>query len=215
MVEPGDKETEDRSRLRASHADREQVIDVLKTAFVQGRLTRDEFGLRVGQALASRTYADLAALTADLPAGTAAIQPLPATPLAERAAPDAEPARRPGRVLASGTIARVSASGAAASMAFTAAVVGESVNVPVAIALAAAAATGLFVAGLLVALLAFLSWAVQRRSRRASASQPPSADGHPVARRSPAGGLPPAGRDSRHTTQAAQARRPRPALARP
>jgi hypothetical protein len=55
-------------RLRASHADREQVIDVLKTAFVQGRLDRDEFGLRVGRALASRTYADLAALTADIPA---------------------------------------------------------------------------------------------------------------------------------------------------
>jgi hypothetical protein len=35
------------SRLRASHADREQVIEVLKTAFVQGRLDRDEFDLRV------------------------------------------------------------------------------------------------------------------------------------------------------------------------
>jgi hypothetical protein len=57
-----------RGRLRASHADREQVIDALKTAFVQGRLDRDEFDLRVGRALASRTYADLAALTADIPA---------------------------------------------------------------------------------------------------------------------------------------------------
>jgi hypothetical protein len=55
-------------RLRATHADREQVIDVLKTAFVQGRLDRDEFGLRVDRALASRTYADLAAITADIPA---------------------------------------------------------------------------------------------------------------------------------------------------
>jgi hypothetical protein len=54
--------------LRASHADREHVIDTLKAAFVQGRLTKDEFGLRVGQTLASRTYADLAALTTDLPA---------------------------------------------------------------------------------------------------------------------------------------------------
>ncbi len=57
-----------RGRLRASHADREQVVDVLKAAFVQDRLTKDEFDDRVGQALASRTYADLAALTADLPA---------------------------------------------------------------------------------------------------------------------------------------------------
>ena len=54
-------------RLRASPAHREQVIDVLKIAFVQGRLDRDEFDLRVGRALASRTYADLAVLTADIP----------------------------------------------------------------------------------------------------------------------------------------------------
>jgi tetratricopeptide (TPR) repeat protein len=53
--------------LRASHADRDQVIDVLKAAFVAGRLDRDELDLRVGQALASRTCAELAALTADLP----------------------------------------------------------------------------------------------------------------------------------------------------
>ena len=57
--------------LRASHADREHVIDVLKDAFAQGRLTRGELDVRVGQTLASRTYADLAALTADLPAGQA------------------------------------------------------------------------------------------------------------------------------------------------
>jgi hypothetical protein len=56
------------SRLRASHADREQVTGVLKAAFVQGRLTQDELDTRVGQALAARTYADLTALTADLPA---------------------------------------------------------------------------------------------------------------------------------------------------
>jgi hypothetical protein len=64
-----------RSHLRASHADREQVIDVLKAAFVQGRLTKDEFDVRVGRVLASRTYADLGALTADIPAGLASAQP--------------------------------------------------------------------------------------------------------------------------------------------
>ena len=57
-----------RSRLRASYADREQVIDMLKAAFVQGRVTKDEFDARVGQAFASRTYAELAVVTADLPA---------------------------------------------------------------------------------------------------------------------------------------------------
>jgi hypothetical protein len=59
------------SHLRASHADREQMIDTLKAAFVQGRLTKDEFGERIGQALASRTYAELAAVAAGIPAGLA------------------------------------------------------------------------------------------------------------------------------------------------
>jgi DUF1707 SHOCT-like domain len=73
---PGDEITPGAGRhLRASHADREQVIDMLKAAFVQGRLAKDEFGLRVGQALASQTYADLAALTADIPAGPTGAQP--------------------------------------------------------------------------------------------------------------------------------------------
>ena len=54
--------------LRTSRADRERVIELLKTAFVQDRLARDEFDARVGQALASRTHAELAVVTADLPA---------------------------------------------------------------------------------------------------------------------------------------------------
>jgi hypothetical protein len=56
------------SGLRASRADRERVIDLLKAAFVQGRLPRDEFDARIGQVLASRTYAELAVVTADIPA---------------------------------------------------------------------------------------------------------------------------------------------------
>ena len=55
-------------RLRASDADREQVIDVIKTAFVDGRVTKDELDTRVSQTLLSRTYAELAVVTADLPA---------------------------------------------------------------------------------------------------------------------------------------------------
>jgi hypothetical protein len=54
--------------LRASRADRERVIDLLKAAFVQDRLDRDEFDTRIGQALASRTYGELAAVTAEIPA---------------------------------------------------------------------------------------------------------------------------------------------------
>ena len=58
-----------RGYLRVSHADREQVIEVVKAAFVQGMLTKAELDARVGQAFAARTYADLAALSADVPAG--------------------------------------------------------------------------------------------------------------------------------------------------
>jgi hypothetical protein len=63
-------------RLRASHADRELAIGMIKAAFVQGRLTKDELDMRVVQTLASRTYADLAAVTADLPAELARPEPV-------------------------------------------------------------------------------------------------------------------------------------------
>lgn len=72
-----------RGRLRASGSDREQVIEVLKTAFVQGRLGKDELDLRVGQTLASLTYADLTEIIADIPAGLA--PPRSATPHAQAA----------------------------------------------------------------------------------------------------------------------------------
>ena len=75
------------SRLRASDADREQVIDTLKVAFAQGRLTLEELDLRAGQAFASRTYADLAAVTADLPARRAEARPLPKLSQAQGQAP--------------------------------------------------------------------------------------------------------------------------------
>jgi hypothetical protein len=51
------------------------VIGALKGAFVQGRLAKDELDARVGQALASRTRAELAAITADIPIGPLDIQP--------------------------------------------------------------------------------------------------------------------------------------------
>jgi hypothetical protein len=62
-------------RLRASHADREQVIDTLKTAFADGRLDEDELDARVGQALAARTYAELATATVGIPAAPAPAPP--------------------------------------------------------------------------------------------------------------------------------------------
>ena len=63
----GPEEQLARSRLRASHADREQVIGLLKAAFVHGRLTKEEFDGRVDRAFAARTYAELTRLTDDLP----------------------------------------------------------------------------------------------------------------------------------------------------
>ena len=64
-----------RWHLRASHADREQMVDTLKAAFVQGRLTKNEFDARIAQTLAARTYGELATVTAGLPAERAAAQP--------------------------------------------------------------------------------------------------------------------------------------------
>ena len=65
--------------LRASDADRERAVDALKAAFVQGRLSKSELTRRAGQALQSRTYAELAGATADIPAGRAAT-PAPRQP---------------------------------------------------------------------------------------------------------------------------------------
>jgi len=57
--------------IRASDADRDQVVDVLRVATGDGRLTADEFGERMEAALSARTIGELAVLTADLVAGTA------------------------------------------------------------------------------------------------------------------------------------------------
>jgi len=183
-------------QLRASRADRERAIEVLKVAFTQERLAKDEFDLRVGQALASRTYADLSALTADIPAEPASAPPLP------------EPARQPGTILRPKAVARVSAAGAGVSMAF---VVVELVvgNAPAAVGVVLVGMTGLFVAGLLAALLTLLSWAVQRSGGRAAQGPPSAPDVQASLRPAPERQLPPTGRDPRHTAEAARTRSPR------
>ena len=79
MAGPGDEiaaaEGRGDGHLRASHADREQVIGTLKTAFVQGRLTEDELDARLDQVYASRTYTELAEVTADIPIELTGAQP--------------------------------------------------------------------------------------------------------------------------------------------
>jgi len=53
--------------LRASHADRDRVVDVLRIAAGDGLLTADELDERLEAALSARTLDELARLTADLP----------------------------------------------------------------------------------------------------------------------------------------------------
>ena len=56
--------------LRASHADRDRTVDVLRVAAGDGRLTLEELDERLEVALSARTLGELAALTADLPPGS-------------------------------------------------------------------------------------------------------------------------------------------------
>jgi hypothetical protein len=91
----------DGGHFRASQADRERAIDVLKTAFAEERLTKEAFDLRVDRALASRTYAELAAITGDLHVSPitvrpAAVQPAAAGPVSMPARTLAKAARRSG-----------------------------------------------------------------------------------------------------------------------
>jgi hypothetical protein len=81
MTGPQDPAAAGRDRLRAGHADRDEVIEILKDAFVDGCLTTDEFGARTDRALAARTCADLAALIADLRPAPARPAPVPAPPV--------------------------------------------------------------------------------------------------------------------------------------
>jgi hypothetical protein len=59
-----------RAALRASDADREQVVERLRHAGAEGRLLADELEDRLGAALSARTYGELDAVVSDLPAPT-------------------------------------------------------------------------------------------------------------------------------------------------
>jgi hypothetical protein len=120
MAGPGDEIAAGGGHLRAAHADREQVIGTLKAAFVHGMLDKDEFGQRLGQALASRTYADLAVVTADLPAGLA----------------DARPHRHAGRAKARQPMSKAAKAGICAALA---------IAVPVVLSFATGAPIPLFI----------------------------------------------------------------------
>jgi hypothetical protein len=64
----GDTGAMARGQLRASHEDRDRVVELLRVAAGDGRLTADELDERLEAALTARTVGELAALTTDLPA---------------------------------------------------------------------------------------------------------------------------------------------------
>ncbi|MEV5594844.1 DUF1707 and DUF4190 domain-containing protein [Streptomyces sp. NPDC052496] len=67
--------------MRASHADRERAVDVLKAGFAEGRLPQQEYEQRIGRAYQAQTHAELQLLVADLPQG-----PVPQSQFAPRPA---------------------------------------------------------------------------------------------------------------------------------
>jgi hypothetical protein len=69
-VSPLDRPAEPpaQAELRASHADRDRVVELLRVAAGDGRLTAEELDERLESALTARTYSELAVLTTDLPA---------------------------------------------------------------------------------------------------------------------------------------------------
>ena len=184
-----------RGYLRVSDAEREQVIGTLKAAFVRGVLAKDEFDLRVGQAFAARTYAELAAVTAGLPA---------AQPHGAARAQGGQPVLRPGRVMAAATALYAGVQ----SFVFLSPWPAGSENDP------AHAKIVLFLSSnpiyLFVLLICVVYLIAGRREGRSSGR--PGAGG--LASRYPPsaspGGLPPAGRGHQHTAEVERSRPPRP-----
>jgi hypothetical protein len=194
-----------RGRLRVSHADREQVIGTLKAAFVQGMLAKDEFDLRVSQAFASRTYAELAALTADLPAGLAVAQP------PKPARTQDEIMQRPGRMLA---VATALYAGVQAFVFLPSWPANSEGDPPKGIVPLFLLSTLMY---LFAALIGVVNMVALRREKRSGGRPPrrpaPGAGGQASPRppsASPGEELPPTGDGHQHTAEAERSRLPRP-----
>jgi len=138
--------------MRASDADRERAVSLLQAAFAESRLTRGEFGERIGGALTARTYADLATVTAGIPARMAAA-PQRAAPVRNRL--------RPGHRAVTGGCALV----ATAAMMTDAALTGSK---------ASPTANLFYVLFILAFIVAFISWlcAVSAHRGDAASGQP-------------------------------------------
>ena len=200
MAGPGDEIAAGaggRDCLRASRADREQVIEALKAAFVQGRLDRDEFDQRVGQALTSRTYADLAALTADIPARLTRARP-------------PEPAQRSVNKKAVAAMAYATAAFIGLWPIASMVPDGSVLAIPVIVVwlvLAMGVPTGW--------LVLLHDWLDKRTGQPSAPGLPPGAGGKKSGRPASAGPprqIPPAGHGRQHTAEAVRSHLPAPAI---
>jgi hypothetical protein len=77
----------ERGKLRAADEDRERVVELLKVAYTEGRLSKDEYDDRVADALSARTYADLDVLVSDLPGAQPMVPPAVTAPMVPPPAP--------------------------------------------------------------------------------------------------------------------------------
>jgi hypothetical protein len=173
------------------------VIEVLKAAFAQGRLDRDEFGMRVDRALASRTYADLAALTADIPAGMSRARP-------------PEPARESVNAKKKAVVALTCATPAIPGLLVA------SPPIPDGSPFAVLFIVLVCVWGLAVPtgwILLFHAWLDKRADRRSAQGLPPGAGGEASRRLAPARQFPHLDRGPRQAANASPIHHPRPAMA--
>jgi hypothetical protein len=162
--------TDETGRLRASHADREQAIEVLKAAFVQGRLDKHELDARVGQAFASRTYLELAAVTADIPPDPIPANPIPANPIPANPIPAKPlPARAQGNRGVRSGLAVIAVGTGLASFVWAAALITDN---PIAI-FVALAITFAYAGTLMLAGSVMLESRPRKRARPRPLSRPP------------------------------------------
>ena len=177
-------------------AGREQVIAALNAAYVQGRLTKEEFDLRVGQALA--IYAELDALTADIPAAP------PAVTAPTGAEPTVTARAELAREAANKKMIRQGTAGVAGLtfVLVTALIMPHS---PVLAVIVGVMLTS-FVAVLAAGLLTLLSWALDRRSRAQGAGGAGPAQSSPPGTADQQGRQPELGQDPPDTVLAASKR---------
>ena len=80
--------------MRAGDGDRHQVVEVLRSALDEGRLSLSEYDERIAVAYQATTYADLNVLLADLPQPPQGVIAIPAPKAAAKVGPSPTPARR-------------------------------------------------------------------------------------------------------------------------